>query len=44
MEAINVLRWIDRVHDLGAVETLRQRQLQQDAVHGVVAIEAVDET
>ena len=32
MKAIDVLGGIDGVHDLRAVETFRQRQLQQDAI------------
>ena len=43
MKAIDVLGGIDGVHDLGAVETLGQRQLQQDAIDRVVTIEPVDE-
>ena len=32
MKSVDVLGRIDGVHDLGTVETLGQRQLQQDAV------------
>ena len=42
-EAVDVLVRRDRVRDLGRVQVRRQRQLHDDAVHRVVAVELADE-
>src|SRR6187455_961380 len=43
MEAIDVLGGVNGVHDLRAVETLWQWQLQQDAVDSVIVVQRLDE-
>ena len=43
VEAVDVLVGIDRGQDRGLVDLLRQRQLHQDAVDAVVAVELLDQ-
>ena len=43
VEAVDILRRIERHHHLPRVDTMRQRQLDEDAVDPVVAIEPGDQ-
>ena len=43
MKAIDILARVDCIHDTGRIETGGQRQLHQNAVHGLVVVEQIDQ-
>src|SRR5690606_8351563 len=43
MESIYILRWIDGVDDLFLVDVIGEGELDEDAVHRVVGVQALDD-
>jgi hypothetical protein len=44
METVDILGWVDPLHDRLGIEPRRKRQLDQDSVHRIVSVELINKT